>query len=151
MIDEPDVISDLIEGDESYLQAILDSKYDKQDLHEVSEVQKHLTADQRKLLEQTLMKREILFSGQLGLWSDVEIDVELKPDAKPYHCQRPFRTPHIYRETLQKEVDRLVQIGVIAKSDGTSPWCAPAFIIPKKDQRVRFIGLSKLSNISVIF
>jgi hypothetical protein len=36
-------------------------------------------------------------------------------------------------------MERLVKIGVLAKTDGGSPWCAPSFCISKKDGRIRFI------------
>jgi hypothetical protein len=37
-------------------------------------------------------------------------------------------------ETLKKEVDRLVEIGVleVVQGDKAGPWCAPSFIVPKK-------------------
>jgi hypothetical protein len=139
VIGEPDTAADLLDGDKSFLQQILDSKYEKQDLFAVSKAQEHLSSDQRRLLEQTLMKHEILFQGNLGEWPDVEVNVKLKPGTIPYHCQRPFRIPHIYLETLKKEVDRLVEIGVLELASGESAWAAPSFIIPKKDGRVRFI------------
>ena len=85
------------------------------------------------------MKHEILFQGKLGEWPDVEVNVKLKPGTIPYHCQRPFRILHFYLETLKKEVDRLVEIGVLELASGESAWAAPSFIIPKKDGRVRFI------------
>jgi hypothetical protein len=52
-----------------------------------------------------------------------------------------MRIPHAHLETLKKEVWRLVEIGVLEVVDGSKagPWCAPSFIIPKKDGRVRFI------------
>ena len=90
VIGEPDAAADLLDGEESFLQQILDSKYEKQDLPAVSKAQEHLSTDQRKLLEQTLMKHEILFQGKLGEWPDVEVDVKLKPGSTPYHCQKPF-------------------------------------------------------------
>lgn len=67
--------------------------------------------------------------------------MELNKDAVPYHCGKPIRIPHIHLETLKKEVDRLVKIGVLEVVDGSraGPWCAPSFIVPKKDGRVRFI------------
>jgi len=86
---------------ENYLQAILDSKYERQDVHEVSKVQKHLTTEQQKTLEQMLLKHQLLFAGTLGEVPNIEIDVELESDAKPFHCQRPFRTPHIHRRMFR--------------------------------------------------
>ncbi len=120
---------------------IKDSKYEKQDLLRVSKDQKHLTQDQRNQLYAVLQKYQDLFEGTLGTWPDEEVTVELRKDAVPYHCGKPIRIPHIHWETLQKEVQRLVDIGVleVVKGEKAGPWCAPSFIIPKKDGRVRFI------------
>ena len=42
-------------------------------------------------------------------------------------------------QTFKKDLDRLESIGVLRKVN-RSEWAAPAFIIPKKDGRVRFIS-----------
>ena len=121
---------------------ILESKYDKQDLKQVADQQTHLTKQQRdQLFEQIFKGHEQLFAGKLGEWPYEKVGVQLKPGHKPYHCQRPIRIPHVHLETLKKEVQRLVDIGVLEVVDGgkAGPWCAPSFIIPKKDGRVRFI------------
>ena len=121
---------------------IKDAKYEKQDPLRVTQDQKHLTQDQRNKLHALLTKYQELFEGTLGTWPDEEVTVELTADAKPYHCGKPIRIPHAHIATLKKEVDRLVEIGVLEKVDDNSkagPWCAPSFIIPKKDGRVRFI------------
>ena len=126
---------------ELYASEIKDSKYEKQDLLRVAKDQKHLTEDQRDQLYAVLAKYQELFEGTLGTWPDEEVSVELTKDAKPYHCGKPIRIPHIHLETLKKEVNRLVAIGVLEEVDASKsgPWCAPSFIIPKKDGRVRFI------------
>ena len=129
----------LVDGDETYIQTILDSKYDKQDLCAVSKAQRHLNPEHQRKLKQLLMKHELLSSGTLGEWPDLEVDVDLKPDVQPDHCHRPYRVPHVYLATLKRELDRLLGIGVLEKRDGRSPWCAPSFIIPKKEGRVRLI------------
>ena len=64
--------------------------------------------------------------------------IELKKDAKPFHG-KPFPVPRIYLETLRKEVDRLVEIGVL-KRQPSSEWASPTFIIPKKNRMVRLIS-----------
>ena len=63
---------------------------------------------------------------------------ELKPDAKPHHG-RAFPVPHIHLKTLKKEVQRLVDLGVFEKQP-SSEWASPIFIIPKKNNTVRFIS-----------
>ena len=64
--------------------------------------------------------------------------LELKKDAKPFHS-RPFQVPKIYVETLKKEIERLVELGIL-EPVYESKWASPAFIIPKKDMRVRFLS-----------
>lgn len=145
-IDEPcDPCSVIEEAEqalgESYAQQILDSKYEKQDLLQVSRDQKHLTREQQESLHVLFQQYEDLFQGTLGEWPDEEVSIELNKNAEPYHCGKPIRIPHIHLETLQKEVNRLVELGVLEVVEGkkAGPWCAPSFIIPKKDGRVRFI------------
>lgn len=75
--------------------------------------QKHLSPDQRQLLERVPRKHERLFSGTLGEWPEIEVDVELKPSVQPFHCRRPMRIPHVYHETLKKEVMRLCDLDVL--------------------------------------
>jgi len=102
----------------------------------------HLSSQQKTHLHEHLFKgNEELFAGKLGLWPDGTVTAQVKPNAEPYHCQRPIRIPHVHLETLRKEVERLVKIGVIepVSAANAGPWCAPSFIIPKKDGRVRFI------------
>ena len=126
---------------ETFAQQILDSKYEKQDLFPVAQNQIHLPMKQRQALHTLLEKYNDLFQGQLGEWLKMEVTVELTKDAVPFHCGRPIRIPHIHFETLKKEAQRLVDIGILEVVDGTKagPWCAPSFIVPKKDGRVRFI------------
>ncbi len=42
-------------------------------------------------------------------------------------------------KTFKKELDHLVKIGVLAAQQ-ESEWALPSFIIPKKDNRVRWIS-----------
>ena len=63
---------------------------------------------------------------------------ELKPDAKPFHG-RPYPVPQIHKETLRKEVDRMVEIGIL-KRQAESEWASPSFIIPKSNKTVCFIS-----------
>jgi len=130
-----------IESRDHFVTQIMDSKYDKQDLPAVVRGLSHLTADQQSKLLAVLQRFEDLFAGRLGLWPDGQISIDLDPEIEPFHCHRAMRIPHIHLETLKKEVRRLVEIGVLEVVDGATagPWCAPSFIIPKKDGRVRFL------------
>ena len=98
----------------------------------------HLEEDQQELLHQLLKKYETLFDGTLGIWKEGSYEIELRPDAKPYHA-KAYPIPKVHLETLKLEVQRLCDVGVL-KRVNRSEWAAPTFIIPKKDGSVRFIS-----------
>jgi hypothetical protein len=120
------------------LKGILDAKYEAADLKEVARESKHLSPEEQQKLYQLLCKHETLFDGTLGHWKDSSYQIELKPDATPYHA-RAFPIPRVHTETLRMEVERLCEAGVL-KRVNRSEWAAPTFIIPKKDGSVRFIS-----------
>eukprot|EP01082_Thalassiosira_pseudonana_P014259 g13089.t1 g13089 contig7:848278-849423(-) len=104
----------------------------------VDEYCSHLTKDQQIQLLRVLEEFEELFDGTLGDWKTSPVQFELKQDAKPYHG-KAFPVPFIHKETLMKEVQRLVDLGVLIPQND-SEWGAPTFIIPKKNGTVRFIS-----------
>jgi hypothetical protein len=117
---------------------ILDAKYDKANLPAiVRDNCSHLTPLQREKLLSLLLDFESLFDGTLGDWNRPPVSIELKEGAKPYHG-RPYPIPQIHKATLMKEINRLVDIGVM-KRQSSSQWASPTFIIPKKDMTVRTI------------
>ena len=80
----------------------------------------------------------VIFANEVGNYTGSAYKIELQEGAKPYHA-KPFPIPRIHEETLRKEVDGLVEIGVL-KRINHSEWAAPTFIIPKKNKTVRFIS-----------
>ncbi len=49
-----------------------------------------------------------------------------------------YPVPHIHQQTFKKELDHMVELGILAPC-GASEWASPAFIIPKKDGCVQQI------------
>ena len=117
---------------------ILDSKYEKADLAGVVAGATHLNKEQKEMLYKLLTKYEDLFDGTLGAWKTDPVDFELVDGAKP-HCQRHYPVPHLYKKTFKKELDRLVGLGVLEPVQ-ESEWGSPTFIVPKKDDRIRFVS-----------
>ena len=134
---------------DSYLtNTILDAKYEKVNVHDVSKTQTHLTPFQQMELERVLSKYSKLFDGTLGVYPHKKFSIEIKDDAVPKHS-RPYAVPQIHLEAFKKELDHLVKIGVLSKT-GTSEWGSPTFIIPKKDGRIRWVSdLRKLNKVVV--
>ena len=112
----------------SRMKKILDAKYEKADLIQITENLKYLNREKQKKLLKLLKRYEDLFDGTLGTWQGNPYHVELKPGMRPYHA-KPFPIPKAYEQTLRKEVDRLIQLGVLKKVNN-SEWAAPLRILP---------------------
>jgi hypothetical protein len=118
---------------------ILDAKYKKADLPKVVRQQSgHLKQSEQDALLKLLRNYEYLFDGTLGTWKTEPVDLKIKKDSTPAYS-RPFPVPRSQEETLQKEVKRLVKLGVLRKIN-RSEWGSPSFIIPKKKKQVRFVS-----------
>jgi hypothetical protein len=118
----------------SHLKKILDVKYEPADLDKIACNCDDLTDNKQTQLLSLLHKYQHLFDGSIGTWNDKTYDIELKPDAKPYHS-RPFPVPKIHEATIKIELECLTKAGVLKKVNG-SKWAAPTFLIPKKNAMV---------------
>ena len=58
---------------------------------------------------------------------------------------RPYVVPHVHLETSKKELQHLLELGVL-EHQRTNEWASSTFIIPKKDARVRWISNLRESN-----
>ena len=133
-VPDPDKVEDATDR----LKKILDAKYVPADLRKVADNCEQLTPQQKDALHDRLHQYRDLFDGTLGKWKMDDYDVELLPDAKPYHA-KAYPIPKVHLETLKLEVARLCEQGVLRQVN-RSEWAAPTFIIPKKDGSVRFIS-----------
>ena len=117
---------------------ILDAKYEFTDVTEVVNTMDHLNQKQKDDLLAILKKHQKMFDGTLGVYPHKKFHIEIEPDAKPVFS-RPYSIPRIHLQVFKKELDHLVQIGVLVPQQ-ESEWASPTFIIPKKDGRVRWIS-----------
>ena len=117
---------------------ILDAQYEKPDLIEVANEQTQLTGVQKDSFLKFLLSKEAAFRGKRGDWNGEPVDFELKPGAKPF-AMRPYMIPHALYKTTKKEVERLEkEVGLLSRNEDLH-YLSSCFIIPKKDQTVRFI------------
>ena len=123
---------------DNFAAEILERKYDRITAKQVATEQHHLSQQQQIMLESTLEKYEILFDGKLGHYPDRKFHIDLVEDAQPVF-KKTYHVP-FHRESLFKnELQNLIKDGVL-ETCGTSAWAAPTFVVPKKDNRVRWVS-----------
>ena len=140
------------DGEEETLESlaatqILDAKYEKINIDDVIQAQTHLNSDQKSKLHNVLIQYNTLFDGGLGHYQKSKVHIDIDPSVPPRHF-KPYPIPKIHLPTFKKELDHLVQIGVLEKA-GMSAWASPTFITPKKDGRVRWVSDLRYLNTAV--
>jgi hypothetical protein len=82
---------------------MLDAKYEAVDISKIVTNCTHLSQEEQSGLHKVLTNDSSLFDGSLGTWKDEEYNIELKPDATPYHAHE-FSIPKLHKATLTMEV-----------------------------------------------
>ena len=113
-------------------------------LDSVVSVQDHLSDEEKQKLRSAFTGHDRLFEGKLGCYPGKKIQLELKPDAKP-HYSRPYPVPQKHEQVFRDEAAHLCREGVLAPC-GSSEHAYPTFIIPKKDNRVRWVSDFRILN-----
>ena len=75
-----------IEQEMQRMTDILDAKYKKANLSEITQKADHLTNSEQKSLLQLLRKYEDLFDGTLGTFTGTPYDIKLKDNVEPHHA-----------------------------------------------------------------
>jgi hypothetical protein len=73
----------------------------------------HLNDKQKQDLKALLKDFTRLFDSALGVYLHKKFHITLIPGARPKHTQ-PYVLPHIHLVAFKKELDHLVQIGVLS-------------------------------------
>ena len=85
------------------IQRILDMKYAPADLDQIVQESTHLTEYEKSLLGKLLARYHDLFDGTLGTWNTDPIELELRPEVKPYHA-KAYPVPHSQEKKLKEEI-----------------------------------------------
>ena len=84
-----------------------------------------------------------VFQEGLGTLKHFKATLQLQPNATPRFC-RPRPLPFAIKEQVERELDRLVEQGILKKVD-YSDWAAPIVPVPKSDGAVRICGDYKVT------
>jgi hypothetical protein len=119
----------LVSGKERRLRhANVGAKYNEY----LEDVLGHLTRKERAVLEPVLRKyRHVFHDDEVAEFKGTDL-VEhriITGDARPIR-KAPYRVPYALREEMEGQVREMLKKGVIEPS--SSPWSAPAILVPKK-------------------
>ena len=92
-----------------------------------------LTEQQKGQLLELLTEFKTVMSGKCGRTSIGQHRIRTV-EGLPVR-QRPYRMPHIYREAVEKELEMMLEEGVIEPC--VSEWASPMVIVKKKDDTIR--------------
>lgn len=121
--------------------AELDGKETHRDVH----VNPDLTEDQRKEVAEVLSKYKEIFTERPGTTHLEEHVIELTTE-EPVRA-KAYGMPYAKREEVKKEVGKMMDAGIIEKSN--SPYNAPVVLVRKKDATTRFcIDYRKLNAVT---
>ena len=86
-------------------------------------------------LQKVIEKYKAVFGRPNQLQQAQVPPMEIKTTGYPIH-QRAYRTPLAKREAIDKEIDKMLEQGIIRES--SSEWASPVLLVPKKDGELRF-------------
>ena len=97
----PSNITKFRKAPEQNYKIIKDVVYKQPDLNDVADAQTHLKESKRNSLLHVFKKHQSIFKARRGNWLGQDVDIELKPDATPFHVQA-YRVPEAYKKPLRK-------------------------------------------------
>lgn len=105
----------------------------------------NINTSTKSSLDQLLHKFGVLFSGELGKYTQNKVKLELNPEctSRPIFC-KPRTVPYAFREQVNAELDRLEQLGVISPVS-TNEWGTPLVPVLKEDGSIRICADYKIT------
>ena len=104
-----------------------------------------ITVCQTRQVKEVLNAFASLFQGKPGKTDLVQHDIVT--EVGKVVRLRPYRIPEAQRVVIDKEVEAMLQDGIIEPSN--SPWCSPVVLVPKPNGTLRFcIDFRQLNKVS---
>ena len=105
-----------------------------------------LSPERAEYLRELVSEFKEVFTDAPGLCSLIEHSVKLSSE-RPV-CLKPYSVPYSVRDSLKKDLDEMLELGIIERSD--SPYASPLVIVKKKDGSNRIcVDYRQHNNVTV--
>ena len=88
------------------------------------------------------------FEG-LGKLKDFQLNIPIHPCVEPV-VQSMRRVPFSLRDKLEKKLNEQVDLDVIEKAEGPTPWISPVVVVPKPNGDLRLCVDMRQANGAIV-
>ena len=108
----------------------------------------HHTTNPLPTADQIIEEVPSVFNGQVHTMPGEQFHISLTKGARPFCVTTSHSIPFAYHEKLKREIDLLVDQGIITPVTDPTDWYAPIVVAPKKgtDHIRMCVNLSKLNR-----